>query len=243
MLRARMQLLRPRQRCWTIRLRCERMHLPWRLSSYAGSTQLLRSTTPTSTATTTPPPHRCCAPGKHYGRGVRRFRADPRQSVVSASTFSHCPQVAAWVNGSPGTGVRNSIFVAMETTFLCARCSKPNASTSNLPAGSCDHATCRGLLCEACSDFHDTSKPPGHGFKWARDMDDDGDPAATVVDVPVKPSSPPTPPTPVTTAVPASPHDQSSKSMLAEMHTLQESIDAGVATVNAATSVRSLRCK
>ena len=132
----------------------------------------------------------------------------------------------------------------MDATFICARCSKTNASTSNLPAGTCYHATCRGLICEACSDFHDTSNPLGHGFKWARGMDDGSDPTATTLDIPVKSLSPPKPPMPASTLAPA-PQEASlaAESMIAEMHALQESIEAGVASVNAATSVRTFRCK
>ena len=144
--------------------------------------------------------------------------------------------------GPPEGGV-HSLLTKMDATFICARCSKPNASTSNLPAGSCDHATCRGLLCEACSDFHDTSNPPGHGFKWARDMDDGGDPAATPLDIPVKSSPAPKPPAPASTPAPGPPHDASAETMIAEMHTLHEAIEAGVASVNAATSVRTLNCE
>ena len=141
----------------------------------------------------------------------------------------------------------------MDATFICSRCSKPNVGPSNLPAGVCHHEACRGLLCEACSEFHDSTKPPGHSFKWARDMDDGGDPVSTVSDIPVKSVQPPKPPTPATTApVVTTPPSQapppptpevSAEAMLAEMHSLKGSIDAGVASVNAATTVRSLSCE
>ena len=135
----------------------------------------------------------------------------------------------------------NFIVIVMDATFICARCSKPNAGPGNLPAGSCYHDACRGLLCEACSELHDKTHPAGHGFRWARDMED-GDPAATVSDIPFKPSAPPKPPTPAPAPAPA-PSQASAEVMIAEMHSLHESIEAGVASVNAATSVRSLRCK
>ena len=125
--------------------------------------------------------------------------------------------------GIAATFTTHSLLKNMDFTFICARCSKTNASTSSLPAGFCSHETCRGLLC------------------GARDMDDGGDPAAGI---PVKPSSPTELATPPSTpAPPCPPNDASAESMIAEMHALQKSIEAGVASVNAATSVRTLRCK
>ena len=74
-------------------------------------------------------------------------------------------------------------------------------------------------------------------------MDDSGDPAATALNTPVKSSPAPKPPAPASTPAPGPPHDASAESMISEMHALQESIEAGVASVNAATSVRTLSCK